>query len=111
MARSLQPGAAVLLRSVYRERVRWAVPHRYVGTDGGRLVLYRAPRARRKDDFAEALELGVLDAAEAAAVRAEGEAVIAKRPWPTGWEAWTPPSEWEPLPLPAGWATVGLGTG
>jgi len=56
-----------------------------------------------EDDFARAQELGVLDAAAAAAVRAEGERVIAEQPWPTGWEDWRPPDDWEPLPLPPDW--------
>jgi Protein of unknown function (DUF402) len=43
-----------------------------------------------EDDFAEAQALGVFSAEEAAAVRAEGERVVAARPWPTGWEDWRP---------------------
>jgi hypothetical protein len=43
-----------------------------------------------EDDFAEAQALGVFTPEEAAAVRAEGQRVIAARPWPTGWEAWRP---------------------
>lgn len=201
MIESCLPGDAVLVRSVYRGRVRWAVPHRYVGTDDGRLVLYRAPGARGKwmgrdpdgrylerwvgkegphdltwahthvlqfvrptdahtvevfwdeswallgwyvnlqaplrrtalgydttdwaldvwtepdgmwewkdeDDFAEAIELGVFDAAAARKVRAEGERVITQRPWPTGWEEWRPPEAWEPLLLPGDWAAMGSG--
>jgi predicted RNA-binding protein associated with RNAse of E/G family len=57
-------------------------------------------------DFAEAQRLGVLDAREAAAVRAEGDRVIAAKPWPTGWESWRPPADWTPLDLPAGWDVV-----
>ena len=56
-----------------------------------------------EDDFAEAQELGVLGEAAAAAVRAEGERVIAERPWPTGWEEWRPDPAWTPPPLPADW--------
>jgi hypothetical protein len=41
-------------------------------------------------DFAEAQALGVFTPEEAAAVRAEGERVIAAKPWPTGWEDWRP---------------------
>jgi len=48
MADAPEPGQAILLRSVYRDRVRWALPHRYVATDSGRLVLYRAPGAQGK---------------------------------------------------------------
>lgn len=59
-----------------------------------------------EDDFARAKELGVLDEVSAAAVRAEGERVIAERPWPTGWEDWRPPDAWIPLPLPDDWSIV-----
>jgi hypothetical protein len=57
-------------------------------------------------DFAEAQELGILAAAAAAEVRAEGERVFAERPWPTGWEDWRPPAEWKPLALPEDWHVV-----
>lgn len=63
-------------------------------------------RWKDEDDFAEAQERGVLDAAAAAGVRAEGERVVAARPWPTGWEEWRPDPAWEPLSLPAGWDRV-----
>jgi hypothetical protein len=63
-------------------------------------------RWKDEDDFAEAVELGVFDGVGAAAVRAEGERVIAARPWPTGWGDWRPPADWTPLPLPDGWADV-----
>ena len=63
-------------------------------------------RWKDEDDLEEAIELRVLDEAGAAAVRAEGERVIAERPWPTGWEDWRPPPEWTPLPLPEGWDVV-----
>jgi Protein of unknown function (DUF402) len=43
-----------------------------------------------EDDFAEAQQLGVFSAEEAAAVRREGERVIAQRLWITGWEDWRP---------------------
>ena len=194
----LRSGDPVLLRSIYRDRVRFTIPHHYVAEDAGRLLLYRGPgnqgRSVRRDsagrylerwvrgdptddflwkhthvlllvdpkeshsldlfwdeswsflgwyvnlqsplrrsalgfdmtdwaldvwvepdgrwqwkdeeDFAEAQRLGVLDAAAAAAVRSEGERVIAARPWPTGWEAWRPPAEWRPLALPSGWDVV-----
>jgi hypothetical protein len=195
----VRAGDAVLLRSVYRGRVRWTFPHRYVGEHEGRFGLYCAPgnhgkviktgaagdrylerwvrgdpprdhawertnvlrfvrladahtievwwdeswnhigwyvnlqaplrrsplgfdttdwaldivvdtegtpRWKDEDDFSCAIALGVLDDRAAAAVRAEGERVIAERPWPTGWEEWRPPPEWTPLPLPVDWDLV-----
>jgi hypothetical protein len=189
----------VLLRSIYRENVRWCFTHHYVGTWNGRIGIYCQPGNRGKvtrrvpgksylerwvtdappsdhvwhsahvlrfmragdahtvevwwdvewsllgwyvnlqaplvirgdrfdttdwaldvvvapdgtarwkdeDEFGHAIELGVFeDASAAAAVRAEGERVIAERPWPTGWEHWRPPAEWVPLPLSKDWHVV-----
>jgi hypothetical protein len=196
MIDAFQLGDSVLIRSVNRDRVRWAVPHRFVGIDAGRLILYRAPGAQGKamgrdhrgkymdrwvsdtdpvdltwhtthvlqfvrpedeqtvevfwdaswmllgwyvnlqtplcatplgfdttdwaldvwvepdgtwrwkdeDDFAEAIALGVFDDASAARVRAAGERAIALHQWPTGWEDWRPPADWEPLSLSPRWA-------
>lgn len=47
-------------------------------------------RWKDEDDLAEAVRLGVFTPDEAAEIRAEGERVIATRPWPTGWEDWRP---------------------
>ena len=59
-----------------------------------------------EDELELAVELGVFTGEQAAAFRAEGERVIAERPWPTGWEDWRPPPEW-PLPeLPHDWHVV-----
>lgn len=63
-------------------------------------------RWKDEDDLDEAVALGIFDHEEAAAVRAEGERVIAAHPWPTGWEHWRPPAEWEPLTLPVDWDEV-----
>ena len=59
-----------------------------------------------EDEFEEAQELGVIDPVEAAALRAEGEGVLAEWPFPTGWEDWRPDSAWELPALPAGWNEV-----
>ena len=63
-------------------------------------------RWKDEDELAEAIELGVFDADGAARVRAEGERVIAERPWPTGWEDWRPLAGWGPLGLPRDWHVV-----
>ena len=195
----MRHGDPVLLRSLYRDRVRWAFPHRFVSDDDGRLALYLAPGThgvsmgrdpdgrylerwigadepkpqiwhthhllwlvrpgneshmlgvlwderwrlrcwyvnlqepfresrlgfdyadlaldvvvapdgtwawKDEDDFAELQAVGVLGPAAAVALRAEGERVIAERPWPTGWEDWRPDPEWTPLALPDGWEVV-----
>lgn len=47
-------------------------------------------RWKDEDDLAELVLLGAFTAEEAAAIRAEGERVIAAKPWPTGWEDWRP---------------------
>jgi hypothetical protein len=59
-----------------------------------------------EDDLEKAQKLGIFDAAIAAQARAEGERVIAERPWPTGWEDWRPPADWGPLGLPRDWHVV-----
>jgi len=56
-----------------------------------------------EDEIAMAVTVGRLSKDEAAALRAEGERVIAERPWPTGWENWRPPDGWERPQLPADW--------
>ena len=40
---------------------------------------------------------------EVAAIRAEGERVLAEWPMPTGWEDWTPDPAWRVPELPATW--------
>ena len=53
-----------------------------------------------------ASRLGRFSPDEAAAIRAEGERVIAAWPFPTGWEDWRPDPSW-PIPqLPEGWDRV-----
>jgi len=44
------------------------------------------PVWKDEDEFAVAIRVGRLAEREAAALRAEGERVIAERPWLTGWE-------------------------
>lgn len=61
------------------------------------------PLWKDEDELAAAVSVGRLSEEEATAIRAEGEAVIAERPWPTGWEDWRPPADWGPLSLPDGW--------
>jgi len=47
-------------------------------------------RWKDEDDLVSLVQLGAYTHDEAEAVRAEGERVIAAKPWPTGWEDWRP---------------------
>jgi hypothetical protein len=63
-------------------------------------------RWKDEDELEEAVTLGRFTEDEAAAIRAEGERVLADPPWPTGWEGWRPDPAW-PLPaLPPNWDVV-----
>jgi hypothetical protein len=53
-----------------------------------------------EDELEAADRLGLVDAA---AVRAEAQQVLAKPPWPTGWEHFEPDLSWGVAELPAGW--------
>ncbi|HUZ16052.1 MAG TPA: hypothetical protein VMU72_07705 [Gaiellaceae bacterium] len=78
-----------------------------LGSGRGRAAARLGAHARSHEDhFAAAVTRGFLGTATAAEIRAEGERVIAERPWPTGWEDWRPPPEWEALPLPEDWHVV-----
>ncbi|MDX6397187.1 MAG: hypothetical protein QOJ43_595, partial [Gaiellaceae bacterium] len=60
----------------------------------------RSYRWKDEDELEQAAALGLLDADE---VRAEAARVLAKWPFPTGWEDWRPDPTW-PIPqLPEGW--------
>ena len=55
------------------------------------------------DELRVAVDVGFFTAEQAHAIRAEGGAVLAEWPFPTGWEQWEPDPTW-PLPtLPADW--------
>ncbi|HEU0305098.1 MAG TPA: DUF402 domain-containing protein [Gaiellaceae bacterium] len=60
-----------------------------------------------EDELQEALERGVLTAADAAEARADAERIVADWPFPTGWEDWRPDPEWPAPTLPEGWDRVG----
>jgi hypothetical protein len=59
-----------------------------------------------EDDFAGAQRRGVISPAEAAAVRAEADRVVAAWPFPTGFEEFRPDPGWELPQLPPGWDVV-----
>jgi hypothetical protein len=65
-------------------------------------------RWKDEDEFAAAQRLGRFSPAEAAAIRADGEAAIARverRAWPfaAGWDAWRPDPSWPVPSLPPDW--------
>jgi len=63
-------------------------------------------RWKDEDELEEAVRLGRFTPAEADEIRADGEQVIAARPWPTGWEDWRPDPAWVAPALPQGWDVV-----
>ena len=64
------------------------------------------PQWKDEHELEAAIGQGRVTAAEARAIRAEGERVLAERPWPTGWEDFRPDPSW-PIPrLPRGWAEL-----
>jgi len=87
----------------------WRTEHRIDAYDHQLDIwVYPDGRWEWKDegDLAESVELGIHTAEEAAAIRAEGEAVIAEWPFPTGWEDWRPDPAWPAPMLPLGWDAV-----
>ncbi|MGD1118916.1 MAG: DUF402 domain-containing protein [Dehalococcoidales bacterium] len=63
-----------------------------------------------EDEFAEAVNLGLIFKAKAAALRAEGERVVkwimsGRSPF-NGWEKWQPDSAWGIPVLPEGWDKI-----
>lgn len=64
-----------------------------------------------EDEFAWWQEVGIITAAEAAAIRAEGERVLDRirrraSPFCDGWERWTPDPGWTVPSLPLTWRLV-----
>lgn len=61
-----------------------------------------------EDEFAQAQQAGLLDAAQAARIRAAGQAAVAeirawRSPFPDGWEHWRPDPRWPVPRLPEDW--------
>ena len=120
--RLLRPGAAHCLYLFWAE-ADWAFQGWYVNlqepyarsrlgfdTRDHQLDVVVAPdgtwRWKDEDHLELGVRLGVFSRAEAAAIRAEGERVIAAWPFPTGWEAWRPDPSWPVPSLPRGWDVV-----
>ncbi len=61
------------------------------------------PHWKDEDELEAATRQGRVTADEARAIRAEGERVVAERPWPTGWEDFRPDPAWTRPALPDGW--------
>ena len=60
-------------------------------------------RWKDEDELATWVARGVFEPELAERIRAEGESVLARAPWPTGWEKWRPDPAWELPELPDGW--------
>jgi hypothetical protein len=63
-------------------------------------------RWKDEDELESAVASDWYSRAEADAIRAEGERVLAEWPFPTGWEGWRKPEGWEPAKLPPRWDAV-----
>lgn len=64
-----------------------------------------------EDEFMEVQRLGILDATEAAAVRAEAQSVIKRidgrqAPFSADWPSWRPNPHWPSPRMPANWSMV-----
>jgi hypothetical protein len=62
-----------------------------------------APQWKDEDELEAAAVQSRVTPEEARAIRAEGERVIAERPWPTGWEDFRPDPSWAIPALPDAW--------
>jgi hypothetical protein len=60
-------------------------------------------RWKDEDELATWVARGVFEPELAERIRAEGESVLARAAWPTGWEKWRPDPAWELPELPDGW--------
>jgi hypothetical protein len=56
-----------------------------------------------EDHLEQLVELRLFTPDQATEIRAEGERVLAEKPWPTGYENWRPDPEWPMPALPEGW--------
>ena len=68
-------------------------------------------RWKDEDELEECVRLGLWNAAQAAAVRAEGERALARLlarepPFDERWEDWRPDPTWDPPQIRSGWQTV-----
>ena len=68
------------------------------------LIAFRdgSTQLKDEDELERAGELGLVDPV---AIRRDAERALRERPWPTGWEEFTPDPAWERPELPADWAT------
>jgi Protein of unknown function (DUF402) len=64
------------------------------------------PQLLDEDELEEAVQRGIFSAERAAQIRANAERILARPPWPTGWEDWQPDPGWQVPSLPPGWDRV-----
>jgi len=64
----------------------------------------RSWRWKDEEKMEDWVRQGRFTPAEVAAIRAEGERVLAASPFPTGWEDWRPDPSWRVPKLPRDWS-------
>ena len=52
------------------------------------------------------MRLGFVSTERGAEIRATADWILARPPWPTGWEDWRPDPGWQLPELPPGWETL-----
>jgi hypothetical protein len=67
------------------------------------VALGAEPELLDEDELEQAVERGFFSPERAAEVRATAELVLARPPWPTGWEEWRPELAGRVPVLPPGW--------
>ena len=85
------------------ERYLGRSPHAYDCADHKLdLIVRPGDQLEWKDEheLAEAASLALVDAEE---IRRDAELILARHPWPTGWEDYAPDPGWGVPELPAGW--------
>jgi hypothetical protein len=103
-----QPGDEIVWQEKWRGRTYAALPVRVVLDSREQTAVYLAegtPFGFDEWPFEgeDWVRQGRFTGEDVAAIRAEGERVLAAWPFPTGWEDWQPDPSWTAPELPDGW--------